>query len=298
MSARVRGKIVRDHHHHHQANPKTDDVDHHTKRLAYSLVQPLPPRPLSVTLVAPPIPPKVELSHITYINDLPSSAPPLPPKIELDTRKEAFVEKIPWETPCDLEQSTFQDKPRLRMLNIPDGLEQAFLSIAKSNTAKDIETCGILCGKLESNILKMTTLIIPKQSGASDRCTTENEEEVFEHQDKNNLLTIGWIHTHPSQTCFLSSVDLHTQYAYQVMLPEAVAIVCAPRHPDKFGIFRLTDPPGMGVISHCKSENAFHPHPELSIYTDAAHVRLLDTELEIVDLRLDECHTAFSHSPT
>lgn len=36
--------------------------------------------------------------------------------------------------------------------------------------------------------------------------------------------------THPSQTAFLSSVDLHTHCSYQLMMPEAVAIVCAPKH--------------------------------------------------------------------
>ena len=37
------------------------------------------------------------------------------------------------------------------------------------------------------------------------------------------------LQTHPSQTAFMSSVDLHTHYAYQIMLTEAIAIVCAPK---------------------------------------------------------------------
>jgi hypothetical protein len=28
---------------------------------------------------------------------------------------------------------------------------------------------------------------------------------------RHDLITLGWIHTHPSQKCFLSSIDLHTQ---------------------------------------------------------------------------------------
>ena len=44
-----------------------------------------------------------------------------------------------------------------------------------------------------------------------------------------SLLTLGWIHTHPTQTCFLSSVDLHTHCGYQSLLDEAVAIVLSPR---------------------------------------------------------------------
>ncbi|CAN0515532.1 unnamed protein product, partial [Ectocarpus sp. 8 AP-2014] len=44
----------------------------------------------------------------------------------------------------------------------------------------------------------------------------------------NKLITLGWIHTHPKQDCFMSSVDLHTHCGYQLMLPEAVAVVYAP----------------------------------------------------------------------
>ena len=35
--------------------------------------------------------------------------------------------------------------------------------------------------------------------------------------------------THPTQTAFLSSVDLHTHFPYQQLMPEAIAIVCAPK---------------------------------------------------------------------
>ena len=35
--------------------------------------------------------------------------------------------------------------------------------------------------------------------------------------------------THPSQTAFLSSVDLHTHYPYQCLMPESVAIVCSAK---------------------------------------------------------------------
>ena len=70
-------------------------------------------------------------------------------------------------------------------------------------------------------MFSVTHLIIPKQSGTADSCTTLNEEELFVYQDSNSLLTLGWIHTHPTQTVFMSSVDLHTHCSYQV----TVAIV-------------------------------------------------------------------------
>lgn len=46
----------------------------------------------------------------------------------------------------------------------------------------------------KANELTITTLLIPKQTSTSDTCTTENEEEVFEYQDRHDLLTLGWIH--------------------------------------------------------------------------------------------------------
>ena len=33
------------------------------------------------------------------------------------------------------------------------------------------------------------------------------------------------------------------------------------------GIFRLTDPSGLETILECKEKEAFHPHPDLPIYT-------------------------------
>jgi len=76
-----------------------------------------------------------------------------------------------------------------------------------------------------------------------------NEVEVFSIQNERELYPVGWIHvyisllapsmfsdlfiyfvltyynevmhifqTHPSQGCFMSSVDLHTHYSYQVHL--------------------------------------------------------------------------------
>jgi len=95
----------------------------------------------------------------------------------------------------------------------------------------------------------ITHVILPKQSGTPDSCVTEKEEEVLDAQDKHGLITVGWIHvflnilikteflgyfriniqTHPTQTAFLSSVDLHTHCSYQMMLPEAIAIVCSPK---------------------------------------------------------------------
>ena len=106
----------------------------------------------------------------------------------------------------------------LRTVVVPSMAEGRFLSVAQPNTSRNVETCAILAGKLSRDRFKITHLLVPKQTGTSDSCTTSNEEAIFEYQDKHELITLGWIHTHPSQTAFLSSVDLHTHASYQVKL--------------------------------------------------------------------------------
>ncbi|KAK7840520.1 amsh-like ubiquitin thioesterase 1 [Quercus suber] len=95
-------------------------------------------------------------------------------------------------------------------LHISTNMMETFMKLAKSNTVKNLETCG----------------------------------------------------THPTQSCFMSSIDLHTHYSYQIMLPESVAIVMAPKDGSKkHGIFRLTTPNGMSIIRKCQ-QRGFHPHDQ------------------------------------
>jgi STAM-binding protein len=159
-----------------------------------------------------------------------------------------------------------------------------FLSIAALNTAANRETCGLLLGKPRGHKFIVTTLLIPRQRATSDTCAMEAEELVLQFTEERNLITLGWIHTHPTQSCFMSSLDLHTHAGFQRMLPESFAVVCSPQHSPKyasfanvlrfsdltffsFGIFRMTDPPGLQTILDCSATEAFHPHPDLPIYT-------------------------------
>lgn len=47
------------------------------------------------------------------------------------------------------------------------------------------------------NEFTITHVIVPKQLGGPDSCTTENEEELFVIQDQHGLVTLGWIHVSP-----------------------------------------------------------------------------------------------------
>uniref|UniRef100_A0A8C0SVQ2 STAM binding protein like 1 n=1 Tax=Canis lupus familiaris TaxID=9615 RepID=A0A8C0SVQ2_CANLF len=171
----------------------------------------------------------------------------------------------------------------LRRVVLPRDLCHKFLLLAESNTVRGIETCGILCGKLMHNEFTITHVIVPKQSAGPDYCDVENVEELFGVQDQHGLLTLGWIHTHPTQTAFLSSVDLHTHCSYQLMLPEAIAVVCSPKHKDT-GIFRLTNA-GMLEVSACKKKG-FHPHTkDPRLFSVCKHVLIKDIKITMLDLR-------------
>jgi STAM-binding protein len=147
---------------------------------------------------------------------------------------------------------------------------------------------------LMRNAFFVSKLIVPAQTSTSDTCEMTNESQLFDYVDSEDLMILGWIHTHPTQTCFMSSRDLHTHAGYQMMLAESVAIVCAPSKGDTtyggdWGIYRLTDPPGKKVILNCEKPGIFHPHDVDNVYTDALKpghvVELKGMEFEVVDLR-------------
>ncbi|XXG65238.1 hypothetical protein AAC387_Pa05g2993 [Persea americana] len=175
-------------------------------------------------------------------------------------------------------------------LHISTKMMDSFMRLAMSNTDRNLETCGVLAGSLKNRTFYVTALIIPKQESTSDSCQTTNEEEIFDVQDKQSLFPLGWIHTHPTQSCFMSSIDLHTHYSYQIMLPEAIAIVMAPKDSSrKHGIFRLTAPGGMSVIRQCP-QRGFHPHQQPldggPIYDHCSDVYMNPSlKFDVIDLR-------------
>lgn len=71
----------------------------------------------------------------------------------------------------------------LRELAVPSTLVPKFQDLAAANTRANVETCGILGGRLEGGRLLISCLVIPAQSGTSDSCTTAGEEELFTVMD-------------------------------------------------------------------------------------------------------------------
>lgn len=162
--------------------------------------------------------------------------PPKPPKQTYSALESPPRANTASPTDTDFKPSAFTFQPSaylengspLRTIFLPPTLRHSFLSLAKENTRANLETCGVLCGTLISNALFISKLVIPDQESTSDTCETVNEGELFDYVDGEDLMVLGWIHTHPTQTCFMSSRDLHTHCGYQVMMPESIAIVCAP----------------------------------------------------------------------
>lgn len=172
----------------------------------------------------PPKPPKERFEEPAYEN----VPPPVPEKPTADPESAVGEMKAPPSFTFRPAAYLESGQP-LRTVWLPPSLRQRFLEIAAPNTRRNIETCGMLCGTLISNALFISKLVIPEQEGTSDTCETTNESAFFDYCDSEGLMTLGWIHTHPTQTCFMSSRDLHTHSAYQAMMPESIAIVCAPK---------------------------------------------------------------------
>ncbi|EGP83512.1 uncharacterized protein MYCGRDRAFT_50144 [Zymoseptoria tritici IPO323] len=239
----------------------------------------------SYNLPPPSIPSKQALSPPPLPSKNPLSAPALPPKPSTSTSN-------PTQRYTFAPTATTESGSPLRPLLLPPSLRSSFLKLASTNTAHNLETCGILAATLISNALFITHLILPEQTSTPNTCDTTpaGDAALFSYVDSHALLVVGWIHTHPSQTCFLSSRDLHTSAGYQVMLPESIAIVCAPGKDPDWGVFRLTEPPGLDAILGCTQTSAFHPHQEGRLYTDAlggvGHVvEGPGLEFQVVDLR-------------
>ncbi|KAL2865832.1 putative endosome-associated ubiquitin isopeptidase (AmsH) [Aspergillus lucknowensis] len=257
-----------------------------------------PPRAEPRNATKPPkLPPKETLGQPS----VPDGAPPRPDKLSSEPLQEV-VPTVPAKVTSNerrqgLDPSSFTFKPSaylengapLRTVFLPPHLRSHFLSLAAPNTRKNLETCGFLCGTLISNAFFISRLLIPEQISTSDTCETVNESAIFDYCESEDLMMLGWIHTHPTQTCFMSSRDLHTHCGYQLMLAESIAIVCAPSHTPDWGVFRMTDPPGLKSVQNCTQTGLFHPHAETNLYTDAlrpGHVfEANGLEFETVDQR-------------
>ncbi|KAI1817686.1 hypothetical protein GGS20DRAFT_483183 [Poronia punctata] len=261
-----------------------------------------PDRPLKQAIdkypsIAPERPMKTP--HLTEDNSRPyaivdrsQDVPGVPPKIrEKETEAKTKQHGVAFKPAAYLENGD-----PIRPIFLPRRLRDEFLNLAADNTRRGLEMCGILCGTAVNNALFVRCLLIPEQKCTSDTCETENEGTMLEYCIEADLLMLGWIHTHPTQTCFMSSRDLHTQAGYQVMFPESIAIVCAPKFEPSYGIFRLTNPPGLPHILGCTQSSTFHAHSADNLYTGAEHPPGHVYEHDGLDFYVHDLRPGFSNT--
>lgn len=165
----------------------------------------------------------------------------------------------------------------------PRNLEDAFLDNSEMNTDAGIESCALLCGIIGDDHVRLTHVVFPRQRGTENTVEMIEESALDLYLIDKGLSVLGWIHTHPTQIAFLSSVDLHTQFAHQQLLPEAVAVVCAPRYSCNKWL-RLTGE-GMGIIADCPFRG-FHGHVSKSkLFGPALNIVFDDSEVQVIDMR-------------
>ena len=258
------------------------------------------PLPSSLASVRPspplPSPSPLRPSPLPYSSPLPSLPMPhlsMPPPPGAGLRA-AGLPSVP--APQPVPPPTRTRRPpvssftstALRPLHLPTSLMATFMQYAHSNTMQNVETCAVLAGQLMQGRLVITHCILPAQRGSASTCSTIDELDLLAVQSRLDLLTLGWIHTHPTQSCFLSSVDLHTQYGYQCMMAEAIAVVMAPTVREQ-GVYSIS-PQGMDVLSSC-DRSGFHEHDTSRgvLYGQAMHVVREDkAPVQFIDLRKPE----------
>ncbi|KAF2312758.1 hypothetical protein GH714_039859 [Hevea brasiliensis] len=243
-------------------------------------------------------------------------------------------------------------------LRIPVNLMEDFLRLACTNTQKNLETCGVLTGSLQSAIelreeIKQSAIDTRKiileefrslfganlaekakgnQHGGNEEAGTSmatlGGREYFLCQGRTLLQSLldeyhgifedpkglppfrSHNHSIPLVPSALPvNIRPYSQFheclvilqyyillkdlsmsCFQIMLPEAIAIVMAPTHASSpHGIFHLSDPDVMSVIRNCQ-QRGFHPHEEpsdgSSIYEHCSHIYMnTNLKLEVGDLR-------------
>ncbi|XP_044760050.1 STAM-binding protein-like [Coccinella septempunctata] len=181
-----------------------------------------------------------------------------------------------------------------RTVVIPSRITTAFSYLSLQNNKKNVETVGYLAGReSEPNVLVITHLLLPKQQGYSDYFKVIDSSSLVRYLDAEDLMTIGWIHSHPMETPYLSSSDMHYHGVFQNVLPEAIAIVYSPKEM-RSQVFNLTPDHGLTTIMAC-GKKGFHTHPSKPPITMVSHHTVNDLfgDLTVKDFRSEKSSVTF-----
>ncbi|KAG6867422.1 hypothetical protein C0993_002912, partial [Termitomyces sp. T159_Od127] len=171
-------QIMTPHQQHQGYQPATD---HSIPPSSYSVPIPSPSYRMPYSEPVPTPPPT------TYQPAYPGPSRPAPPPPQLPPSKQLLGQQQPQKaTEAPLTQEG------LRQVNVPRECLSRFITIATANTSKNLETCGLLLGRVSGHKYAVTTLLIPKQHATSDTCTMDEEELVLQFTEERSLITLGW----------------------------------------------------------------------------------------------------------
>ncbi len=114
--------------------------------------------------------------------------------------------------------------------------------------SKWVEVIGILTGKIQNESTPLEHLVVTDYwavgTGNAVSVNILNAEPVMEilSKKKADEFIVGWAHSHPSYTPYLSRDDIATQSRYQALWENSIAVVIDPTLINKnsygLGVFR------------------------------------------------------------
>ena len=139
-------------------------------------------------------------------------------------------------------------------------LTKSFKEYVEKTLDPDMEAVAMICADSKEfergGDIVITSLVFPDQVSDENGVQPDLNPEYISIVEEKGLVAIGWIHSHPHQTCYFSSVDMHAHHALQASIPYSFGIVYA--REDKTLPIALTQK-GMETIGEC-SDFGFHTH--------------------------------------
>ena len=138
-------------------------------------------------------------------------------------------------------------KPKAYLKLATHALKYANASIPKEDW---VEIIGLITGRIENVNTPLETITVYDYwpIGVGDAISVNILDadpvmEVYKNKKPDDFI-VGWAHSHPSYTPFLSEDDIATQLRYQALWEESIAIVIDPEMITKgdqgYAIFRIS----------------------------------------------------------
>ena len=99
-------------------------------------------------------------------------------------------------------------------------------------SSPSVEVAGLMIGRERGGVIEVWDAVTGPQVGTAGSVQLD---ELFMakvadalHSANLGLYIVGWYHSHPGLSVFMSAVDVRTQLAYQAIYPKSVALVIDP----------------------------------------------------------------------